>query len=223
MLTTSFFCRSFVGGFVGAGAGRLGGSGLEGLGRGFCGVRGASGSMKLFSSVSSCGGFGLSSLNKIKKQGVLCRLYLRLSSYVFLYFLQAYLCSRGCPCSLLHSWEDRQSMGSHVCKANGPTSSPCLSHITTKAYWATHSLGKICMCVCDHFEKWQESTFKILVDLQPTYQSCNCERTSQQMCLLWWIVADKIDGFGPNLSPHIHVVTQVDGTANPTACGPYQL
>lgn len=42
-------------------------------------------------------------------------------------------------------------------------------------------------------------------------------------CLLWWIVADKIDSFGPNLSPYIHVVTQVDGTANPTTGGPNQL
>lgn len=43
------------------------------------------------------------------------------------------------------------------------------------------------------------------------------------MCLLWWIVADKINSFGPYLSPHIHVVTQVDGAANPTASGPNQL
>lgn len=43
------------------------------------------------------------------------------------------------------------------------------------------------------------------------------------ICLLWWIVADKIDSFGPNLPPHIHVVTQVDGTTDPTARGPNQL
>ncbi len=52
---------------MGAGAGRLGGSGLEALGRGFCGVRGASGSMKLFSSVSSCGGLELSSSSTVTK------------------------------------------------------------------------------------------------------------------------------------------------------------
>lgn len=38
---------------MGAGAGTLGGSSLGARGRVFCGVRGASGSMKLFSSVSS--------------------------------------------------------------------------------------------------------------------------------------------------------------------------
>lgn len=43
------------------------------------------------------------------------------------------------------------------------------------------------------------------------------------ICLLWWIVADKINRFGPNLPPHIHVVAHVDGATDPTACGPNQL
>lgn len=67
MLTTSFLCSSSVGGLVGAGAGRLGISGLETRGRCLCGVWGASGSMKLFSSVSSGGGLELSSSSKVTR------------------------------------------------------------------------------------------------------------------------------------------------------------
>lgn len=65
--------------------------------------------------------------------------------------------------------------------------------------------------------------FTILFLLLPLCQSHNGESISQNMNLLWWIVADKIDGFGPNLSPHIHVVTQINSTANATAGGPDQL
>lgn len=43
------------------------------------------------------------------------------------------------------------------------------------------------------------------------------------MYLLWWIIADKVNSFGPNLSPHVHVVAHVDGAADPTAGGPNQL
>lgn len=53
---------------MGAGVGGLSGSGLEALDQGFCGLRGASGSMKLFSSVSSRGGLELSSLSEIRKK-----------------------------------------------------------------------------------------------------------------------------------------------------------
>lgn len=44
------------------------------------------------------------------------------------------LCSRGCPCSLLHSWEGRRSKGSRACKVSDPTSFPCSGHITNKAH-----------------------------------------------------------------------------------------
>lgn len=71
--------------------------------------------------------------------------------------------------------------------------------------------------------KMTQGQLKILVLLQPVSQFRICESTSKQMHLLWWVVADKIDSFGPNLSPHIHVVTQVDGTANPAAGCPDQL
>lgn len=47
--------------------------------------------------------------------------------------------------------------------------------------------------------------------------------TAKQICSLWWVVADKIDSFGPDLSPHIHVVAHVDSTADPTAGSPDQL
>lgn len=57
-----------MGGLVGAFVEGLGGSGLGALDQGFCGVRGASGSMKLFSSVSSGRGLELSSSSKITKK-----------------------------------------------------------------------------------------------------------------------------------------------------------
>lgn len=41
--------------------------------------------------------------------------------------------------------------------------------------------------------------------------------------LRWWVVADQIDSFCPDHSPHVHVVTHVDGAANTIACGPHQL
>lgn len=76
-----------MGGLVGAGAGRLAGSGLEARDRGLV-VRGASGSMKLFSSVSSCGGLELSSPTKVTKtwydERFLLQAFLRLTFSVWL-------------------------------------------------------------------------------------------------------------------------------------------
>lgn len=39
----------------------------------------------------------------------------------------------------------------------------------------------------------------------------------------WRVVADQVDSFSPDHSPHVHVVTHIDGTANAIASRPHQL
>ncbi len=39
----------------------------------------------------------------------------------------------------------------------------------------------------------------------------------------WRVVADQINSFSPDHSPHVHVVTHIDGTANTVASRPHQL
>lgn len=41
--------------------------------------------------------------------------------------------------------------------------------------------------------------------------------------LRWRVVADQVDGFSPDHSPHVHVVTHIDGAADTIACRPHQL
>ena len=41
--------------------------------------------------------------------------------------------------------------------------------------------------------------------------------------LRWRVVADQIDSFGPDHSPYVHVVTHIDGTADPITGCPHQL
>lgn len=37
------------------------------------------------------------------------------------------------------------------------------------------------------------------------------------------VIADQINSLGPDLAPDVHVVAQIDGTADPTASGPDEL
>lgn len=127
----------------------MGGLGLD---QGFCGLRGASGSMKLFSSVSSCGGPELSSWSKITKTRYSYGKWFPCSPATPPHHPRLHLCSRGCPCSLLRSWEDRRSRGSRACKASGPTSFPCSGHTTNKVHREKTQTQVSGDYICDLFD-----------------------------------------------------------------------
>lgn len=41
--------------------------------------------------------------------------------------------------------------------------------------------------------------------------------------LRWRVITHEVDSFGPDHSPHVHIVTHVDGTTDFIAGGPNQL